>query len=74
MGWLRGSKLWLSCTGGPAPAAVNPEDIELGDGMDEEEEDAGGGGGDVKLQQKAVPVRPLPCMRCPPAHTWLVTS
>ena len=40
---------------------VNPEDIELGDGVDEEE-DAGGNDGDVKLQQKAVPVRHLPCM------------
>ena len=61
MGWHWRSKPWLSCTGAPAPAVVNPEDIELGDGVDEEE-DAGGDDGDVKLQQKAVPVRHLPCM------------
>ena len=60
MGWHRRSKVRLPCTGAPAPAVVNPEDIELGDGADEEE-DAGGDDGDVKLQQKAVPVRHLPC-------------
>ncbi|CAK0786535.1 hypothetical protein CVIRNUC_009748 [Coccomyxa viridis] len=43
-----------AAAGAPAPAVVNPEDIELGDGADEEE-DAGGDDGDVKLQQKAVP-------------------
>ena len=47
MGWHWRSKPWLSCTGAPAPAVVNPEDIELGDGVDEEE-DAGGDDGDVR--------------------------
>ncbi len=48
----------LASAGAPAPAVVNSEDIELGDGMDEDENDAEEPTGEVQLQQKAVPVRP----------------
>jgi hypothetical protein len=44
------------CAGAPAPAVVNPEDIDLGDGMEEDDE-AEEPAAEVQLQQKAVPVR-----------------
>ena len=49
----------LGSAGAPAPAVVNSEDIELGDGMDEDEDEAEEPTGEVQLQQKAVPVRPF---------------
>ena len=44
------------CAGAPAPAVVNPEDIDLGNGMEEDDE-AEEPAAEVQLQQKAVPVR-----------------
>ncbi len=43
------------CAGAQAPAVVNPEDIDLGDGMEEDDE-AEEPTEEVQLQQKAVPV------------------
>jgi len=54
-----GPSIPSDCVGAPVPAVVNPEDIELGDGMDEDG-DAQETAGEVLLQQKAVPVRSSP--------------
>lgn len=56
--------LILPCSAGAqAPAVVNTEDIEIGDGMEDDEDDADALTGDVQLQQKAVPVGHSACIR-----------
>lgn len=51
------------CAGAPAPVVLNPEDIDIEDGMEEDDE-AEEPAAEVQLQQKTVPVRLVSSRSC----------